>query len=121
MLDIHIVSSSSAVCKQLPRISGIAGCIFYTLFQQKAYGEDDFMKRYKKRPDGRYAITIMIGYKPNGKPNNIFLSAKTEKELRDKVIEVRMKIKSGQASNNLIPYSKIMRTVGLKSIKHPQA
>ncbi|MCM1225293.1 MAG: site-specific integrase, partial [Lachnospiraceae bacterium] len=54
------------------------------------------MAKYKKRPDGRYATTVMVGYKPNGKPNNIFLSAKTEKELRNKVVELKMKMKSGE-------------------------
>lgn len=53
------------------------------------------MGRYKKRPDGRYATTIMAGYKPDGKPNNIFISAKTEKELKNKIVEVKMQIKSG--------------------------
>lgn len=54
------------------------------------------MARYKKRPDGRYATTIMCGYKPDGKPNNIFLSAKTEKELREKIAETKMKIKADE-------------------------
>ena len=54
------------------------------------------MARYKKRPDGRYATTIMFGYKPDGKPNNIFLSAKTEKELREKIAETKMKIKADE-------------------------
>lgn len=54
------------------------------------------MAKYKKRSDGRYATTVMAGYKPNGKPNNIFLSAKTEKELRNKVVELKMKMKSGE-------------------------
>ena len=44
------------------------------------------MAKYKKRSDGRYATTVMAGYKPDGKPNNIFLSAKTEKELREKYL-----------------------------------
>lgn len=54
------------------------------------------MPRYKKRKDGRYATTVMAGYKPNGSPNNIFLSAKTEKELKNKVLELKIKIKSGE-------------------------
>ena len=55
------------------------------------------MAKYKKRSDGRYATTVMVGYKPDGKPNNIFLSAKTEKELREKIFELKMKIKTGEA------------------------
>jgi len=57
----------------------------------------DTMAKYKKRSDGRYATTVMVGYKPDGKPNNIFLSAKTEKELREKIFELKMKIKTGEA------------------------
>ena len=53
------------------------------------------MARYKKRKDGRYATTVMIGYKADGRPDNVFLSAKTEKALRDKVAEVKMKAKAG--------------------------
>lgn len=52
--------------------------------------------KYKKRKDGRYATTVMVGYKADGRPNNIFLSAKTEKELRNKIVELKMKMKSGQ-------------------------
>lgn len=54
------------------------------------------MGRYKKRKDGRYATTVMIGYKPDGRPNNIFLSAKTEKALRDKISELKAKTKAGE-------------------------
>ncbi len=53
-------------------------------------------RRYKKRKDGRYATTVMVGYKPDGRANNIFISAKTEKELRDKIAEVKIKAKTGQ-------------------------
>lgn len=38
----------------------------------------------------------MVGYKADGKPNSVFLSTKTEKELKDKIIEAKMKIKSGE-------------------------
>lgn len=55
------------------------------------------MGKYKKRKDGRYATTVMIGYKADGRPNNVFLSAKTEKELRNKIVELKMKIKTGEA------------------------
>lgn len=54
------------------------------------------MGRYKKRKDGRYATTIMVGYKADGRPNNIFLSAKTEKALRDKIAELKAKTMSGE-------------------------
>lgn len=58
------------------------------------------MGKFKKRKDGRYATTVMAGYKPDGRPNNIFISAKTEKELRNKIAETKMKIKTGQAVKN---------------------
>ena len=54
------------------------------------------MAKYKKRKDGRYATTVLVGYKPNGKPNNVFLSAKTEKELKEKIFELKMKMKTGE-------------------------
>lgn len=54
------------------------------------------MGKYKKRPDGRYATTVMVGYKADGRPNNIFLSAKTEKALRDEIVELKMKLKNGE-------------------------
>lgn len=54
------------------------------------------MAKYKKRKDGRYATTVMIGYKSDGRPNNVFLAAKTEKELRDKVVNLKMKVKTGE-------------------------
>lgn len=58
------------------------------------------MGKFKKRKDGRYATTVMNGYKPDGRPNNIFLSAKTEKELRNKIAELKVKIKTGEAVKN---------------------
>lgn len=56
--------------------------------------------RYKRRSDGRYATTITVGRKPDGNPDKIFLSAKTEKELDKKVLEARMKLKSGELVKN---------------------
>lgn len=55
------------------------------------------MGKYKKRSDGRYATTIRLGYKADGRPNNVFLSAKTEKELKEKIFELKVKIKEGEA------------------------
>ena len=55
------------------------------------------MAKYKKRKDGRYATTVMIGYKADGRPDNVFLSAKTERALRDKVMELKMKMKTGES------------------------
>lgn len=35
-------------------------------------------------------------YKADGRINNVFLSAKTEKALSDKIVELKMKLKSGE-------------------------
>lgn len=58
------------------------------------------MAKYKKRKDGRYATTVMVGYKPDGRPDNVFLAAKTEKELRNKIVELKMKMKTGELFKN---------------------
>lgn len=52
------------------------------------------------RKDGRYATTVMVGYKPDGRPDNVFLAAKTEKELRNKIVELKMKMKTGELVKN---------------------
>lgn len=53
------------------------------------------MAKFKKRSDGRYATTITLGHRPDGKPNKVFLAAKTEKELKAKILDAQMKIQSG--------------------------
>jgi len=66
--------------------------------------------KYKKRKDGRYATTITLGYKPDGSPDKVFLSAKTEKELKKKILDVQMKQESGalikESDMPLAEYSK---------------
>lgn len=44
------------------------------------------MAKYKKRSDGRYATTVTIGHDQTGKVIKVFLSAKSEAELKKKVI-----------------------------------
>lgn len=53
------------------------------------------MGKFKRRADGRYATTITLGHKPDGSPNKVFLAAKTEKELKQKVLDAQLKIHSG--------------------------
>lgn len=53
-------------------------------------------QRYKKRADGRYATTILLGHSTDGKPQKLFLAAKTEKELTRKVTEAQVKIQTRQ-------------------------
>lgn len=45
--------------------------------------------KYKKRADGRYATSIQVGYKDNGKPNLKFVYARTIAEMDRKVAEVK--------------------------------
>lgn len=65
------------------------GVIFILIFQE------DSMGKFKRRADGRYATTITLGHKPDGSPNKVFLAAKTEKELKQKVLDAQLKIHSG--------------------------
>ena len=39
------------------------------------------MGKYKKRKDGRYATTVMIGYKADGRPNNVFCLPRPKRNL----------------------------------------
>lgn len=47
------------------------------------------MAKYKKRKDGRYATSIIIGYKNNGKPKRKVLYGKTIRELDNKVADFK--------------------------------
>lgn len=47
------------------------------------------MAKYKKRADGRYATSILIGYQDNGKPKLKTLYGRTIRELEDKTAEFR--------------------------------
>jgi len=49
----------------------------------------------KKRPDGRYQISIMVGYKENGKPRLKVVYGKTQKEVKDKASALRMQYNMG--------------------------
>lgn len=54
------------------------------------------MLKYKKRSDGRYATTVTLGHDPAGKVIKVFLSAKSEAELKKKVIQAQVNIQSGK-------------------------
>lgn len=54
------------------------------------------MAKYKKRSDGRYATTVTIGHDQTGKVIKVFLSAKSEAELKKKVIQTQVNIQSGK-------------------------
>ncbi len=49
-----------------------------------------------RNPTGLPVGVVRVGYKPDGRPNNVFLSAKTEKELKGKIFELKMKIKTSE-------------------------
>ena len=49
----------------------------------------------KKRPDGRYQISIMVGYKEDGKPRLKVVYGKTQKEVKDKASALRMQYNMG--------------------------
>lgn len=48
------------------------------------------MAKYKKRADGRYQTSIIIGTKPDGKPNRKYIYAKTINELELKLSESKI-------------------------------
>lgn len=47
------------------------------------------MAKYKKRPDGRYATSAIIGYDDNGKPKRKILYGRTILELDKKVADFK--------------------------------
>jgi len=53
------------------------------------------MPKYKKRKDGRYATTVAIGVRPDGRTHRKTIYAKTQRELEEKAGELRRQIKTG--------------------------
>jgi len=45
----------------------------------------------KKRSDGRYQQSIMVGYQSDGKPRRVVVYGKTQKEVKDKSADIRTK------------------------------
>lgn len=56
----------------------------------------------KKRSDGRYQISIMIGYKTDGKPKRKLVYGRTQKEVQEKANELRMQYSMGLEIDNNI-------------------
>ena len=54
------------------------------------------MSKDQKRSDGSYATTVTLGHDPTGKVIKVFLSAKSEAELKKKVIQAQVNIQSGK-------------------------
>lgn len=57
-------------------------------------------QKYKKRKDGRYQTSIVIGLKPNGKPNRKYIYAKTVNELELKLAEQKVLYSKGLMLKN---------------------
>lgn len=53
------------------------------------------MAKFTKQKDGRYRTTIQLGYAPDGKPIKKFLSARTMKDLEQKIFEAKSDIANG--------------------------
>jgi len=51
--------------------------------------------KYKKRADGRYCTHVVIGVKPDGKPQRKTIYAKTIRELEEKAAELRRQVGTG--------------------------
>ena len=49
----------------------------------------------KKRSDGRYQLSVMIGYNENGKPRRKLVYGRTQKEVKEKANELRMQHNMG--------------------------
>ena len=49
----------------------------------------------KKRPDGRYQLSVMVGYRDNGKPKRKIVYGKTQKEVNEKANELRAQANMG--------------------------
>ncbi len=58
------------------------------------------MAKYKKRKDGRYATTINIGVKADGKTEKIFVYGKSIKELEANKVETLLSVRSGSYIKN---------------------
>lgn len=49
----------------------------------------------KKRPDGRYQLSVMVGYNDNGKPKRKIVYGRTQKEVNEKANELRAQVNMG--------------------------
>lgn len=66
------------------------------------------MAKYKKRKDGRYQTSIVVGTKPNGKPNRKYIYAKTTTELELKLAENKvMHSKGVDISNSSMSFKEL--------------
>ena len=54
----------------------------------------------KKRADGRYQLSVMVGYNDDGTPKRKLVYGKTQKEVKEKAADLRVKHNMGLAINN---------------------
>jgi len=54
----------------------------------------------KKRPDGRYQLSIMVGYNADGKPKRKLVYGKTQREVKEKANELRLQHSMGIRLDN---------------------
>ena len=54
----------------------------------------------KKRPDGRYQLSVMIGYSADGKPKRKLVYGKTQREVKEKANELRLQHSMGIELDN---------------------
>lgn len=53
------------------------------------------MATYKKRPDGRYASSVLLGYYPDGRPHKMTVYGRTIRELEAKLQSARADLENG--------------------------
>jgi len=54
----------------------------------------------KRRADGRYQLSVMVGYGADGKPKRKLVYGKTQKEVKDKASDLRMQCNMGIELDN---------------------
>lgn len=65
--------------------------------RRRGRGEDSV---YQRESDGRWIVEIRDGYKPSGKPNIIYLTAKTKQTVLKKRDEAKLQLSRGMPATN---------------------
>lgn len=66
-------------------------------------------KKYTKQADGRYRTTLMLGYKPDGKPIKKYISGQTIRELEEKLLEAKNDLNNGIMISDTTPFGSYAR------------
>ena len=75
------------------------------------------MAKRKQRKDGRYQGYVFLGYNPDGTENRKYEYAKTQKELDQKLLELRLAIGKGEYVNDNTMTVKQWADLWLKNYK----